>query len=127
MPIHRAGPTRCGSSAGARDSRTMYITKIPTSTIESINVIECLSGRVSEYPVATSRNAISTACGLARRISFMGWGGVPSRRGRRERYQAMNTTELQPMPMSNRFAPVMFASAREHGDASPSGLGQLGP
>jgi hypothetical protein len=40
----------------------------------------------------------------------------------------MNTTELHPMPMSRRFAPVMFASASEHGEAKPgSALGQLAP
>ena len=31
----------------------------------------------------------------------------------------MNTTIVQPMPISSRFAPVMFASASEHGDSVP--------
>ena len=35
----------------------------------------------------------------------------------RSRYQAMKTTIDQPMPISSRLAPVMLASASEHGDS----------
>ena len=40
------------------------------------------------------------------------------------RYQAMNTTIDQPMPMSSRLAPVMLARASEQGDSpvAPGGL-----
>ena len=60
-------------------------------------------------------------------ISLIGAGGRSPARFR-DRYQAMNTTELHPMPISSRFAPVMFASAREQGDARPgSPIGHEAP
>ena len=36
----------------------------------------------------------------------------------------MNTTIVQPMPINSRFAPVMFASASEHGDSVPPSSGR---
>jgi len=48
VPIHRAGPTRCGSSAGAFEIRHVYAAKIDTRITESISVICDFSGRVSE-------------------------------------------------------------------------------
>ena len=47
-PMSRAGPTRCGSSEGARQRRNTNITKMPMSTIESTIVSVSFSGRVSE-------------------------------------------------------------------------------
>ena len=48
VPIQRAGPTRCGSSAGALEIRQVYAAKIDTSTSESTSVICDFSGSVSE-------------------------------------------------------------------------------
>ena len=112
----------------------MYSTNSPTSTTASIGMIECLSGSVSEYSVAAARNATSTECGRvswipkgSRRVAA-GASPLPAAvaaRVRRVRYHAMNTTLLQPRPISRRFAPVMLASAKEHGEARPgSPLGQ---
>ena len=42
----------------------------------------------------------------------------------RIRDQAMNTTIDQPMPISRRLAPVMFASASEQGDSVPPPSGR---
>jgi hypothetical protein len=51
-----------------------------------------------------------------------------TRRRRRVRHQAMNTTLLHPRPINKRLAPVMLASASEHGDARPaSSLGHAAP
>ena len=47
-PIHRAGPTRSGTSDGLPATRTVYAAKMPTSSAASSNVIVRLSGRVSE-------------------------------------------------------------------------------
>ena len=80
VPSHAAGPTRCGSSAGAREIRQVYATKMPTSTTESISVIECFSGRVSEYAVATARYASSTEWLRSRRTPSHRAGGRPARR-----------------------------------------------
>ena len=43
-----AGPTRCGSSAGARAIRITNTTKMPTRIAASMRVSVRLSGRVSE-------------------------------------------------------------------------------
>ena len=61
-PIHCAGPTRCGSSAGAREIRIVYAMNRATSTPASNSVMERLNGSVNEYAVASARNAISTEC-----------------------------------------------------------------
>ena len=75
------------------------------------------SGRVSEYTVASPRNATSTECGRSSTTSRR-TGGVL-----RERYAAMKTTIDQPMPISSRLAPVMLASASEQASspAAPGG------
>ncbi len=86
----------------------MYAAKIDTRITESISVIWDFSGRVSEYTVASPRNATSTECGRSSTTSRR-TGGVF-----RERYAAMNTTIDQPIPISSRLAPVMLASASEH-------------
>jgi hypothetical protein len=40
----------------------------------------------------------------------------------------MNTTLVHPRPINSRFAPVMFASASEQGEAAPgSALGHAAP
>ncbi len=97
---------------------------MPTSTTESMSVIECFSGRVSEYAVATARYASSTEWLRSRRTPSHRAGGRPARRRMvRTRYQAMKITMLHPMPMSRRLAPVMFASASEHGDSVPPPTG----
>src|SRR5215470_5276455 len=90
------------------------------------------SGSVSEYSVATLRKASSTVWVRSSATPLQGGGGaVPAggaRRSRRVRYQAMNTTLVQPSPINSRFAPVMFASASEHGEATPtSPLGHEAP
>ena len=64
--MRRAGPTRCGSSAGERQRRNTNATKIVISTAESTSVSVCLNGSVSEYAVASARNVISIACGRSR-------------------------------------------------------------
>jgi hypothetical protein len=86
----------------------VYAAKIDTRITESIRVIWDFIGRVSEYTVASPRNATSTECGRSSRTSRRTGGLV------RERYAAMNTTIDQPMPISRRFAPVMLARASEH-------------
>ncbi len=47
-PMSRAGPTRCGSSDGARAMRNTNATKMAMSTTESKSVSVRFSGSVSE-------------------------------------------------------------------------------
>ena len=83
--------------------------------------------------MATARKASSTEWVRSRATPDQtgGRAGAPSgsaRPARRVRYHAMNTTLVQPRPINSRLAPVMFASASEHGEAAPgSVLGQAGP
>ena len=95
---------------------------MPTRTAASSSVTLGFSGSVSEYAVAIARKASSTAW---LRSSTTSVSRTPVRRAR---YQATNTTIDQPMPMSRRLAPVMLASASEHG-VSPGAPGgrQAGP
>src|SRR5437868_3422208 len=94
--------------------------KIPTSTAASNRWIVSLNGSVIEYSVATARNDSSIECERS------SWTQVKVLPCCRERYQAISTTIDQPTPIRSRLAPVMLASASEHGDAV-SAPGSLQP
>src|SRR5262245_709993 len=104
--------------------RTNSVSRIPLS----ISVMLDLSGSVSEYRVAANRKASSTECVRSSATPGHRDAGVEVALVLRVRCHAMNTTLVHPSPISSRFAPVMFASAREHGDATPgSPLGHDAP
>ena len=78
----------------------MYATKIANRITVSKRLIEPLSGIVNEYSVAAPSATTSRACPRP------SCNTLP-----RVRIQKMKNTADQPMPISSRFAPVMFATA----------------
>ena len=73
--------------------------------------------------MAIARNAISIECSRSSFTPPQCWPLVIAPL-ERSRQNATNTTIVQPMPINSRFAPVMFASANEHGDSVPPSRGR---
>jgi hypothetical protein len=99
-PIIAAGPTRSGSTDGERAAATAYPAKRAIKTTLSVREIRALNGRTNEYAVAAVRKSNPRMLPRSSRIS---------RSPRTD--QARRATIGQPTPGSNRFEPVMLATA----------------
>ena len=80
-PISRAGPTRCGSSDGARRCGSRTARRSPMRITESKIVSVRLSGERQRVERGEARNVISIACGRSRCTSVSSSPVYPCLRG----------------------------------------------